>query len=411
MYPPSVGGAQIHLHCLAAQMQALGHEVQVVTQSTTNRRDWLRLSTVCGEPPANFVHENVPVARLGFSRTQRLRMLPWASTYYMFMKPAVRQLASVIREQLTAEAGTPEIVHCSRIGREFLARAALDMARARNIPFVLTPNHHERWRGPMYREYDRIYRAADAIFALTEVEKDLLVKQKGVRAERVHVTGIGPVLSERFSAEDFRRQYDLRDPFVLFVGQQVKYKGIAAVVEAAHRVWLKHPRTRFVFIGPPTPYSKQIFEGCRDDRLVNLGKVDLETKTSAIAACELLCVPSVQESFGGVFVEAWSHRKAVIGGRIPPVASIVQEGINGYLSDQSPDELAELLCRLLADRLECQALGEAGWLAVQEKYSWRKLAAQTASVYETLCGKEGLHLSESSTNLIASSQNVVAVVP
>ena len=300
------------------------------------------------------------------------------------MKPAVHRIGQVIGTQLRSLAENVDLIHCTRIGREFLARACLDIAHERGIPFVLTPNHHARWHGMLYREYDAIYRAADAIIALTEVEKQLLVSQKGVREERVHVTGIGPSLSDRYSADDFRERFQLDDPFVLFIGQQLKYKGVGAVVAAAPQVWAQHPRVRFVFIGPRHEYADRLFASCRDSRLLNLGKVDLETKTSALAACEFLCVPSIQESFGGVFVEAWSHRKAVIGGRIPPVASVVEEGRNGWLSSQSPNELAALLCRMLSNPQECREFGEAGWRLVQNRYTWQRIAQQTLSVYESL---------------------------
>jgi glycosyltransferase involved in cell wall biosynthesis len=249
------------------------------------------------------------------------------------------------------------------------------------LPFVLTPVHHPRWRGYPYREYDKIYREADAILALTTAERDTLVSEKGVVEEKVHVTGIGPVLSERYSADDFRLRFGLKERFVLFVGQQYKYKGVDAILQAAPIVWEKHPDVRFVFIGPRMPESRSLFRTFRDSRLLNLGAVDLETKTSALAACEFLCMPSAQESFGGVYVEAWSLRKAVIGGRIGPIACVIDEGRDGLLSSQDAPELAEAISYLLSHPSDCRAMGDCGWQKVQEKYTWDRLAKKTLDVY------------------------------
>src|SRR5690606_6498014 len=66
LYPPAVGGAQIHLHRLAQEIQALGHGVHVLTHAGRNRRDWLRLSTFASDPRRDYVHEGVPVSQLGF---------------------------------------------------------------------------------------------------------------------------------------------------------------------------------------------------------------------------------------------------------------------------------------------------------------------------------------------------------
>lgn len=381
IYPPAIGGAQLHLHRLASQMQALGHGVRVATHTSSYRRDWVRMSTIGCEAPLDYSHEGVAVSRLGFSPLCRLKMAPWALAYYALMAPAVERLARSIGERLEQLPISPDLVHATRIGREFLPRAALDLARRRQVPFVLTPNHHPRWRGWLYREYDKLYRAADAVIALTEAEKDLLVRQKRVRPERIYVTGIGPVLAADYSAEAFRRRHHLPSRFVLWLGQQLPYKGLAAVVEAAPLVWRNHPDVAFVFIGPATRFSRRLFARVRDPRLVNLASVDLPTKTSALAACELLCLPSMQESFGGVYVEAWSHRKAVIGGRTDQIAGVIEDGVDGLLARQMPEEIAAAIDRLLANPAECRAMGESGWNKVQARFTWERLAAQTLDVY------------------------------
>jgi len=131
--------------------------------------------------------------------------------------------------------------------------------------------------------------------------------------------------------------------------------------------------------------SRSLFHGLRDTRVLNLGAVDLETKTSALAACEFLCMPSVQESFGGVYVEAWSLRKAVIGGRIGPIACVIDHGTDGLLSSQDPHELAEVISHLLSNPGLCRAMGKAGWQKVQNKYTWDRLAKKTLDVYTELC--------------------------
>ncbi len=280
-----------------------------------------------------------------------------------------------------AASGAPSVVHATRIGREFLVRTALDFAHRHQLPFVLTPVHHPRWRGYFYREYDKIYREADAILALTEAEKETLILNKGVAEKKIYVTGIGPVLADTYSAKDFRARFCIKERFVLFLGQQYRYKGVNAILQAAPIVWKQHPEVKFVFIGPYMSESNSLFKRIRDDRVLNLGTVDLETKTSDLSACEFLCMPSNQESFGGVYVEAWSLHKAVIGGRIGPIACVIDDGKDGLLSSQDPHELAEAISYLLSHPGRCREMGEIGWQKVQDKYSWDRLAKKTVDVY------------------------------
>jgi len=384
LYPPSVGGTQVHLHRLARAMQARGHGVRVVTHSGRDRSDWLRLATVCCEAPLDCEHEGVPVRRLGFSRPTRLRMLPWALGYYALIGTAGARLARLMRPYVEEAAGAPDVVHATRAGREFLARAALDVARRRGAAFCLTPNHHARWRGRLYRGWDALYREADALFVLTEVERRLMVEEKGIAPERVHVTGVGPVLPERCSEAAFRERYGLRGPYVLFVGRQVASKSIGAIRAAAERVWRERPDVRFVFLGPETPYSRGLFRLAPDRRVMNLGRVDLQTKGDALAGCALLCMPSTQESFGGAYVEAWALGKPVIAAPVPAVASLVRDGENGLLAEPRAEPLARAIGRLLSRPDEAAAMGAAGRRLVEARYTWERIAQATLDVYRSV---------------------------
>src|SRR5664279_1240090 len=83
------------------------------------------------------------------------------------------------------------------------------------------------------------------------------------------------------------------------------YKGLAAILSAAPLVWRRRPEARFVFVGPRTNYSLSLFKHLTDRRILELEAVSLQDKTDALGACTVLCVPSSQESFGGVYTEAW----------------------------------------------------------------------------------------------------------
>lgn len=388
LYPPGVGGAQIHLHRLAQTIQSFGHDVQVVTHTCRYRRDWLRLSTIRTEKDRRFLYEGVPVWQMGFSMATRARLLPWALGYYGMIEHATRNIAFEGRRLLDQYAETPDLAHASRNGREFICRAALDYAHRRNVPFVLTPNHHPLWKGWRYTEYDKIYREADALVVLTEAEKREMVEEKRVREDKVHVTGVGPVLSTSYDAAGFRARFSLPEHFVLYLGQQLRYKGVGALLESTSEVWKRHPHAHFVFIGPTTPYSERIFASIKDRRIHNLGAVDLETKTSALAACEFLCLPSAQESFGGVYTEAWAMRKAVIGSRIPATSALIEEGHDGLLSSQDPSELANAVSYLLSEPAICERMGTAGFNKVQANYSWDRIGAKTLDIYLQLLGHE-----------------------
>ncbi|PSN11551.1 glycosyltransferase family 1 protein [filamentous cyanobacterium CCT1] len=379
-YPPYIGGAQLHQHLLAQQLQAT-HPVQVATFWNYNRTDWLLGTTLKAHSrPYDYDIDDISVYRLGFSWADKLRMAPWLPLYYPWMAAALPPIAQVIAKPIAALAHASDLIHNVRIGREGLTYASHQVARQRDIPFVLTPVHHPRWVGWRYREYIKLYQQADAVIALTQAEAQILAGL-GVRENRIHVTGHGPVLAPQADPAAFRAAYGLTGPVVLFLGQHYPYKGYRQVLEATPAVWAQHPDTHFVFVGPAVKASEAVFAEFADPRILRLGAVSLQDKTNALAACDLLCVPSSQESFGGVYTEAWSFSKPVIGCRIPAVAEVVSDGQDGFLVEQTAAEIGDRISCLLADFTHAQMMGKTGKEKVEKQYTWSRLAERTQRVY------------------------------
>ncbi len=373
----------MHIHEVARQLST-SHDVRVVSHWRENRTDWLLGTTVLAPwNPRPYVIDSIPVSLVRLSVLDRLLLAPLAAMYYPLKDIALPSIARILEHRLAPLCGKPDIIHNGRIGREGISYASWRLARKLGVPFVFTPVHHPRWVGWFYRAYIHLYRQADAVIALTHAEKRTLAAL-GVAEERIHVTGMGPILSAQYDADAFRARHTIRGPMVLFVGQKFAYKNYEAVLAAAPLVWARHPDAQFVFIGPRTRRSEQVFAAYSDPRIVELGAVGLEEKTAAFAACDVFCMPSSQESFGGVFVEAWMMGKPVIGGDIPAVREVIADGVDGFVVPPDPAAIADRVCALLSDSAMAQRMGEAGRQKVLAHFTWDRLAAKTLAVYESL---------------------------
>lgn len=386
-YPPAIGGAQLHTHQIAVEL-ARHHDVSVITQWSTTRTDWL-LGTTVMAPAASSTYEidGVPVHQIGLGLTEKLRLAPYALAYYVLQGTSIRHISGCLLDRLEALAPQPDVVHNVRIGREPLSFASCALARRRGVPFFLTPLHHPRWQGRRYRHYQRLYRLADGVIALTQAEKRTLV-ELGVDGERIHVTGIGPILAPAGDGERFRRRHEVTGPMVLFLGQKYRYKNMAPLLQAAPVVWKRVPDACFAFLGPRTPYSRRLFRSVRDRRIIELPSVDLQEKTDALMACDLLCLPSSQESFGGVFVEAWMMGKPVIGARIPAVEEVISDGNDGLLTEPTAPAIAEKVLAVLQDGRSAVAMGRAGRAKAEDRFTWDKITATIEHAYAaTMSGR------------------------
>ncbi len=116
-YPPSIGGAQIHHHLLAQQLQHR-HSIQVVSHWDQNRTDWL-LGTTLRSPSSSrdYVVDNIPAHRLGLSLGRRFVLPPFAAILpiYAGVLPAI---AHILESHLAPYAAKADLIHNVRIGRE-----------------------------------------------------------------------------------------------------------------------------------------------------------------------------------------------------------------------------------------------------------------------------------------------------
>ena len=382
-YPPSIGGAQLHHHALAQRI-ATRHTIRVLTHWDSNRTDWL-LGTTLTAPAQDCQYEldGISVHRIGIPLHRKVRLVPYVFLYYIAMNLSVSAIAANLVSRILQDARGSDLIHNVRIGREPISYASFHAAKRRDIPFVFTPLHHPRWVGWRYRVYTDLYKSADLIIALTRSEQKHLMAL-GVEPHKIFITGIGPILSSEAYPDEFRRKNSIDGPIVLFLGQHYTYKGYRHLLEATKNVWRMEPETHFVFIGPAVGDSERIFSRIPDSRIHRLGTVNLQEKSNALAASTILCVPSTQESFGGVYTEAWSYGKPVIGCRVPAVSEIIYDGEDGLLVDQDSAEIADRIVELLGSDKLRSTMGKRGKKKVETQYSWEAIANRTEQAYQAV---------------------------
>jgi glycosyltransferase involved in cell wall biosynthesis len=385
-YHPFVGGVETHARQVAHALHER-HEVVVAavnfSANTLPRRIAMLHSSVLVPRHDSRQDGRVPVRALGPSLVDRLRLLPIAARvvpglsrlagYFPLERFGFPWYRSVFLPQLQRLMRGVDVVHSLAGG--YLGWTAQAAARCAGVPFVSTPFVHPRqWGdGPTDVAY---YRRADAVIALVDTDRDYLL-QVGVPADKIRVIGVSPELPPRSDPEGFRRRHGLGSaPVILYVGRMMPQKGARAVLEAAPLVWQRRPDARFVFVGPLSPGAEAWFQR-RDPRVLVLGRVDLQQKADALAACDVFCMPSLSEILPTVYLEAWSYGKPVIGGRANGLPELVEGNGAGISVSQEPPAIAEALTRVLDDPGLRGRLGAAGRQLVEMRYS---LAAVTGSL-------------------------------
>lgn len=88
-----------------------------------------------------------------------------------------------------------------------------------------------------------------------------------------------------------------------------------------------------------------------------------------------------EEGLGSGVLLAMSAGVPVIASRIGGLVEIVEDGVTGLLVENSPDEVAEAVSRLAANREEAADMGRKGRELVRERFTLEKMVSETAEVY------------------------------
>jgi glycosyltransferase involved in cell wall biosynthesis len=169
-------------------------------------------------------------------------------------------------------------------------------------------------------------------------------------------------------------------------------KGIATLIAAMKIVWARDPGVRLLIAGAGSASSSEtdsvpaMLEALSRDerrRVVSVGRFDEKEKASIFDAIDVFAMPSVAESFGIAYLEAWMCRKPVIGARIPSTTCVIDEGVDGMLVQPGDsDALARSILALLSNRALRERMGDAGHAKTVERFTWRQIADRLEHIYE-----------------------------
>ena len=112
-----------------------------------------------------------------------------------------------------------------------------------------------------------------------------------------------------------------------------------------------------------------------------MGYIPAVEKEKLINACDLVCVPSRNEPFGIVVLEAWDAAKPVVA---TEAVSIIRNFEDGLLAYIQPESIAWCINHLLKNPNEMKMLGETGQKRVEKEFSWEQTAAHTLDFYQDL---------------------------
>lgn len=210
-----------------------------------------------------------------------------------------------------------------------------------------------------------VFRGVRALMYNSHEERALIHAVSGNGQVPGIVVGVGSMIPQGANAERFRRKTGIRDRFALYIGRVDENKGCRELF-AYFEQYCAAPasRLRLVLIGNP------VIPVPDHPRIHHLGFVSDEEKYDALAASDLLVMPSYLESLSMAVLEAWAlGRPVLVNGACDVLRGQVVRS-NGGLYYENIEEFFEALRAMETAPALAAALGRSGRAYFDRHYAW-----------------------------------------
>ncbi|MDD1752665.1 MAG: glycosyltransferase family 4 protein [Methanotrichaceae archaeon] len=281
--------------------------------------------------------------------------------------------------------------------------AANRIKRDYGLPYILTMHSTEWGRNGnhfgyglskviSHREWLGAYESSK-IIVTTKHMMDELMRIYSIPKIKIRIIPNGIVVGKmrrNLDAGRVKEQYGIHPlaPVVLFCGRMSTQKGPDLLVEAIPLILKNRSDMRFVFIGHGDLKSQceqrvgelNVGYACRF-----LGYTSTSIKERLMNSCDLICIPSRNEPFGVVVLEAWEVCKPIVA---TEAVSIIRNFEDGLLAYIQPESIAWCINGLIKNPEEMRRLAMAGLTRLESEFDWDKIARKTVEVYSNATNRQ-----------------------
>ena len=270
--------------------------------------------------------------------------------------------------------------------------AAMKLATCFNIPYLVTI-HGEDFRVTI-NQGKKCYNSVKMI--LENASKIILVSKKldKIRQDRfpniddgkvvVIPNGVNEQFLDRIDIKDLKSQY--QGNFVLLsVSTLLPFKGLDDNIRAFAKIKDYIPNAIYLIVGDG-PYKNELEREVRSLRVERsikfLGAKSPEDVQRYMNLCDVFSLPSWDEAFGMVYLEAMACGKPVIGCLGEGISDVVETGVTGWLvPPRDVDQLSKLFLKLYKDINQRRMIGENAKNYVGRNLTWKHNSRRVIEAY------------------------------
>lgn len=397
-YHPSVGGTQIFYKGISENCVSIyKDEVEVLTLDSYYGSHSNTYKKII---PAQETINGVSIKRFSFFRNYRF----WLSLLHkVIIKSTGKTVAHFERYNIgpwspslkkAIDTTNADVISASSSSFLYMLYPLYRKKLANPKPFVFQGAIHfaDNEHGQVVADKTlEAIKASEYYMCNTQYEKERLVAL-GVENDMIVVAGVAVDMEEfkNGSRTKFRLKFQLNNENVLvgYIGRLVATKSIDVLINAFIIAYNQNNNIRLLIAGFESNYVQQlndIIENIEPKYSKNIFielNISNTDKINLYHALDIFVLPSVNESFGIVFLEAWSCKKPVIGTAIGAIKSVVSHEVDGLLMKPfDVNSLSENILTLSNNEELRLIYGNNGFIKTQKNYTWEIVTKKYRDTY------------------------------
>ncbi len=365
----------------ALEFSRRGHEVHLITLL-----DYLEAYQF---PPSSLQIHRIKINRLSMYEYKGIDV---NVSVYRRVVTAIKLIAYAIKVISAIHSISPDIVQTKGV---MDAIPAYITKKLYKIPYTLTLHGNPADTGSnmvgipalskitkKYWRYLPQFRAADEVVSLTSQSSSSILKIFG-RSAVIIPDGV----DINIFTPDFLKRCDTKISLELIsIGMLNVMKGFEYVIRAMSSIVKIIPHAHLTIIGdgPLCDHHIQLIKELMLENSVTLsGRLPHRQIVESLQSSHILLLPSVEEGFSLVLLEAMACGLPIVGTPVSVVPDIIAEWHNGYLVPyRDPEAIAEAVVRMYSagelDNFSTRSLDAA------KNYSWGVVAEKYLNVFRSV---------------------------
>lgn len=224
-----------------------------------------------------------------------------------------------------------------------------------------------------------------AIITLSNYTKEALAKKYPFTKNKTSTTYCASEPPSNLPAVE---PYNVREPFILYVGSAFPHKNLERLISAFEIVHAKNPTLNLILAGNAEYYYAQLQKVAQKSPaskyIFFTGFVSEPELKWLYENAKAYVFPSLSEGFGLPGLEAMAHGCPVVSSNATCLPEIYRNAAI-YFDPKNVNEMAEKINQVVTNPTLGNELAVAA-AKVIKLYSWRKMAEETLEVYKKVSG-------------------------